>query len=236
MELLDIAGRNPSDIALKKEIERQLREGADALTARVAELERERDVRGEEFAIALTGLQSELAAARKVDDAEVVEAVDWLLDRAECSSVTLDPSPMGPIAGLLTRLSAALKEAEARVREPVTERDVEAVRRQLLLVGYKGAAKVLHDLYGRARAAEQELVALQETTGGILTRAALIARADAAEARAQAAEAKLLGWLLAIAGGRRASIGSEGNTYCPQLSRERVDADIRALQTKDTTP
>lgn len=83
----------------------------DALTARVAHWQSVHQTAAE----ANERLRAELAAARKVDDAEVVEAVDWLLDRAECSSVTLDPSPMGPIAGLLTRLSAALKEAEAKL-------------------------------------------------------------------------------------------------------------------------
>lgn len=46
------------------------------------------------------------------------------------------------------------------------------------------------------------------------------------------ARRELLDWLYAIAGGRRASIGSPDNTYCPQLSRERVDEAIRALSTQ----
>lgn len=63
-------------------------------------------------------------------------------------------------------------------------------------------------------------------------------RALAAESALATARRELLDWLLAIAGGRRASIGSMDNTYCPQLSRERVDEAIRALQLqqKDTAP
>ena len=55
------------------------------------------------------------------------------------------------------------------------------------------------------------------------------------EALAEAARYKrdLREWLLAIASGRRASIGSPDNTYCPQLSRERVDVALVALSSPD---
>ncbi len=116
----------------------------DALTARVAELERERQYTCEQHRDEVRKgercVWCELAAARgafdlseserqrlagrinatearKVEDGDVQDAVDWLRDRAECSSITLDPAPMGPIADLLTRLSAALKEAGQRASD-----------------------------------------------------------------------------------------------------------------------
>lgn len=94
----------------------------DALTARVAELERERDARGEEFATALAGLQSELAAARKVEDEEVKRWVSNLQAAGGNQGTFTESERLRyrTLADLLTRLSTALKEAE-RVKSAALE-------------------------------------------------------------------------------------------------------------------
>ena len=171
----------------------------DALTARVAELERERQYTCEQHRDEVRKgercVWCELAAARgafdlseserqrlagrinatearKVEDGDVQDAVDWLRDRAECSSITLDPAPMGPIADLLTRLSAALKEAE---RPP---EDGELYRKIQDVLDRHSAwiARPSNDV--------TKAIAIVAGVWGIRY-------ADAAEARAQAAEAAL---------------------------------------------
>lgn len=187
----------------------------DALTARVAELERERQYTCEQHRDEVRKgercVWCELAAARgafdlseserqrlagrinatearKVEDGDVQDAVDWLRDRAECSSITLDPAPMGPIADLLTRLSAALKEWQTLAH---------------------GAALECEQQKARAQAAEAKL----ET-----------ARRDALEEAASLAAE----YGRAISKGLRRSAG-------PNDTGEQIAESIRALQTKDTT-
>ena len=202
----------------------------DALTARVAELERERQYTCEQHRDEVRKgercVWCELAAARgafdlseserqrlagrinatearKVEDGDVQDAVDWLRDRAECSSITLDPAPMGPIADLLTRLSAALKAANDR-----------ADKEEDLRKGSDEAADELVTAWKRrAQAAEAKL----ET-----------ARRDALE---EAASECLI-------------LERDDAVDCPSgpawkwygKSRDHAAARIRALQTKDTTP
>lgn len=181
-------GSYATDIALLDHI--------DALTARVATLE------------------AELAAARKIEDKEVSEFIDWL---------RLEQNEPGISAGLAWR--------------------------------YERTQQLLSALSAALKEAERELQSLQETTGGILTRAALIARADAAEARAQAAEATLETIRLALfpdpehhithharynLEGALADLEAGQNDPTVRRTLQRVAGQIaaaeHALQTKDTTP
>lgn len=94
---------------------RALLEQYDALTARVAELEEKLERVWQEESVALLEdmekLRTELAVARKVEDGEVASAI------AELNQLGWkgDEGEVGPrCADLLTRLFAALKEAERR--------------------------------------------------------------------------------------------------------------------------
>lgn len=131
----------------------------------------------------------------------------------------------------IAELERERDEAKARAREPVTERDVEAMRRQLLLVGYEGAAKVLHDLLGRAHAAERretEAKTLQHQLASDLTVA--VARAQAAEAKLYAAMDALT-FILPLAKG----YAHEHPVGANQRHVDEAAETLRALQTKDTT-
>jgi len=144
-----------------------------ALTARVAELERERDAyksgyenhraqnqeaiekmieRGER----VSKLETDLAAARKVEDGEVTEAL-LVLDAEYKGSHFGRAAFAESLMNLLTRLSAALKEAERR------ETEAKTLQHEL--------ASDVTVAVARAQAAEAKLAVFETHVKGMLAEA-----------------------------------------------------------------
>ena len=114
----------------------------DALTARVAELER------------ADRAEAELAAARKVEDAGIADVVGWLRDTA-AGLFTPDAhygAQLTKAADLLTRLSAALKEANDRADSEKDLREGSELAADELTTAWKR----------RAQATEAKLAALRK--------------------------------------------------------------------------
>lgn len=245
----------------------------DALTARVAELEQDKTARQSwartelerlaNVAVAANDrtqkLEAELAAARKVEDGEVRKAIQDLL-RPEYAS-----SRRNEIAILLTRLSAALKEAKAdtyRLAEELVSRNdtIDRLNAQCKAAEAKlESARPPEDgeLYKKIQDVLDSHSAWIARPSNDVTKATAIVAgiwgsryADAAEARAQAAEAKLeMARRDALEAAAKIVEGTSlAANYVPfdrgtgavlsylHTRDFRIATAIRALQTKDTTP